>query len=550
MAKLFDVHERLLKDAVRALEVRTFWTPFPEAPSGKVYGETAKADGLAAFEALLGRPLEIEGHPGMRRAGKEVSPWERELGISYPSADPETLVSAARAAGEGWAAASAEDRVGVCLEILVRLNAMSFLMGHATMHTTGQAFPMAFQAGGPHAQDRGLEAVAMAWAEMTRSARDAVWEKPQGKAAPIVMEKHWSIVPRGVGLVIACQTFPTWNSYPGLFADLATGNTVLVKPHPRAILPLALTVRVAREVLAEAGFPADVVLLAADEPGAEVTKGLVTHPDVRLIDFTGSNAFATWIRANAADAQVFTEEAGVNSIVVAGTDDFAGMCANVAFSLSLYSGQMCTAPQNIYVPRDGIETDEGHKSFGEVAGGIAGAIDTLLSDPIRAAGICGTIADPDTLRRVEDARDFGRVVRDSTATGEGRSATPLIVIVEGGPGGPQESECFGPVSFIVPVADAFEGIDEAARLAAEKGAITAAIYAMSDGDVEHAARAFAASGVNLSVSLTGNIYVNQSAAFSDYHVTGANPAGNATLTDAAFVAPRFRRVMLRKLRAA
>ena len=150
---------------------------------------------------------------------------------------------------------------------------------------------MAFQAGGPHAQDRGLEAVAMAWAEMTRSARDAVWEKPQGKAAPIVMEKHWSIVPRGVGLVIACQTFPTWNSYPGLFADLATGNTVLVKPHPRAILPLALTVRVAREVLAEAGFPADVVLLAADEPGAEVTKGLVTHPDVRLIDFTGSNAF-------------------------------------------------------------------------------------------------------------------------------------------------------------------------------------------------------------------------------------------------------------------
>ena len=122
MAKLFDVHERLLKDAVRALEVRTFWTPFPEAPSGKVYGETAKADGLAAFEALLGRPLEIEGHPGMRRAGKEVSPWERELGISYPSADPETLVSAARAAGEGWAAASAEDRVGVCLEILVRLN--------------------------------------------------------------------------------------------------------------------------------------------------------------------------------------------------------------------------------------------------------------------------------------------------------------------------------------------------------------------------------------------------------------------------------------------
>ena len=57
---------------------------------------------------------------------------------------------------------------------------------------------------------------------------------------------------------------------------------------------------------------------------------------------------------------------------------------------------------------------------------------------------------------------------------------------------------------------------------------------------------FAAAGVNLSVNLTGGIYVNQSAAFSDFHVTGANPAGNASLTDAAFVANRFRVVMWRR----
>ncbi len=33
--------------------------------------------------------------------------------------------------------------------------------------------------------------------------------------------------------------------------------------------------------------------------------------------------------------------------------------------------------------------------------------------------------------------------------------------------------------------------------------------------------------------------MNQSASFSDFHVTGANPAGNASLTDPAFVAGRF-----------
>jgi hypothetical protein len=51
--------------------------------------------------------------------------------------------------------------------------------------------------------------------------------------------------------------------------------------------------------------------------------------------------------------------------------------------------------------------------------------------------------------------------------------------------------------------------------------------------------------VALSINLTGGVFVNQSAAFSDYHGTGANPAANAALTDAAFVASRFRVVQHR-----
>ena len=41
------------------------------------------------------------------------------------------------------------------------------------------------------------------------------------------------------------------------------------------------------------------------------------------------------------------------------------------------------------------------------------------------------------------------------------------------------------------------------------------------------------------MNLTGGVYVNQSAAFSDFHATGANPAANASFTDEAFVTPRF-----------
>ncbi|MHA7868173.1 MAG: phenylacetic acid degradation protein PaaN [Salipiger thiooxidans] len=548
MTDLFTRHLPLLESALKALETREFWTPFPEVPSGKIYGETAKDEGESTYAALLGTAFDLPGHPEEGRVGAEVSPWGPALGITYPAATPETLIAASGAAAPGLAEASVEARTGALLEALMRLNRMSFLLGHATMHTTGQAFAMAFQAGGPHAQDRGLEALAMAYSELTRSARDAVWEKPQGRHAPLVIEKHWTLVPRGIALTVGCNTFPTWNGYPGIFASLATGNPVIVKPHPRAILPLALTVRVLREVFAEAGLPQDAVLLAADAPGAEITKELATHERVALIDYTGSTAFADWIRTNSR-AQVFTEEAGVNSVTITGTSDFAGMCANLAFSLSLYSGQMCTSPQNLYIPRDGIETDKGHKSFDEVASGVTAAIDALLSDPDRAAGVCGTIVNPATLERISAARGAGRVVRDSGQTGHGRSATPLLVAVEG-EDGPQNDECFGPVSFLVPCDSAEEAIARAAGIARRKGAITAALYATDDALVARAARAFAQAGVNLSVNLTGNIYVNQSAAFSDFHVTGANPAGNASLTDSAFVAPRFRRVMIRWPKAA
>ena len=40
--------------------------------------------------------------------------------------------------------------------------------------------------------------------------------------------------------------------------------------------------------------------------------------------------------------------------------------------------------------------------------------------------------------------------------------------------------------------------------------------------------------------------INFAAAYSDYHVTGLNPAGNACLADLAFVASRFRIVQRRR----
>jgi hypothetical protein len=66
------------------------------------------------------------------------------------------------------------------------------------------------------------------------------------------------------------------------------------------------------------------------------------------------------------------------------------------------------------------------------------------------------------------------------------------------------------------------------------------VYSTNDAVIQQTEDAAAEAGVPLSENLNGAVFVNQSAAFSDYHGTGANPAANASLTDAAFVASRFR----------
>jgi phenylacetic acid degradation protein paaN len=480
----------------------------------------------------------------------ERSPYGFDLDVAYPHAtDVEVLLAATGAGMRAWRDAGPEARVGIGIEILERLHARIFELANAVQHTSGQAFVMAFQAGGAHALDRALEAIAYAWVEMSRTPRTAIWEKP-GKV-PLRLEKTYTVVPRGLALVIGCNTFPTWNSWPGLFASLVTGNPVLVKPHPSAVLPLAITVQVCQEVLAEAGFDPDLVVLAAEEPGDRLAATLAVRPEVKLVDYTGGNAFGDWLEQHARQAVVFTEKAGVNAVVADSTSSFAAMCANLAFSFALYTGQMCTAPQNVYLPAGGIETDEGTKTPAEVAAGIGAALDTLLGDDARAVELLGAVVNDGVLARLEAAPSRGEVYVASRAVAhpaypEATVRTPTIIGLTAADAEVYRTECFGPVAYLV----ATSGTEESIRLFGEtvlaRGAMTASVYSTSPAVVEQMREAALDAGVALSENLLGGVFVNQSAAYSDFHGTGANPAATAAYTDGAFVAPRFRVVQSRR----
>ncbi|HLU00537.1 MAG TPA: phenylacetic acid degradation protein PaaN [Burkholderiaceae bacterium] len=546
----FESNREVLEKAVEAAASRGYWSPFPESPSPRVYGETAAEDGRKAFEALLGKdfPLDLPGAVGA--IGQEKSPFGLELNIRYPKVPVAALVEQADIALESWREAGPKAWVGVSLEILKRLNQRSFEIASAVQHTTGQGFMMAFQAGGPHAQDRGLEAVAYAWQEMSRIPEISDWEKPQGKHDPLRMRKRFTIVPRGIALVIGCSTFPTWNGYPGLFASLSTGNPVIVKPHATAVLPLAMTVKVAREVLQEAGFDPNVVQLAIHSAEEDISQELALHPSVRLIDFTGSSANGNWLEANARQALVYTEKAGVNQIIIDSADDLKAVVRNLAFSFALYSGQMCTAPQNVYIPRDGIATSEGRLSFEQVAQAIAQGVEKMLADPAKAVELTGAIQNEATAERIEEARKLGLpVLHDSRALQHpqfpnARVRTPLLLQAEASDERIYK-EWFGPIVFIVATDSTQHSIELAQRVVQEHGALTLSGYSTDDTVAESMRKAAERAGVSLSLNLTGGVFVNQTAAFSDFHGTGANPAANAALSDTAFVANRFRVVQTR-----
>ncbi|MEU2301595.1 phenylacetic acid degradation protein PaaN [Streptomyces antibioticus] len=552
---LIAQHRPTLDQALEAIRTRAYWSPHPEHP--KAYGENGSLDaaaGKAAFDAVLNTRVDL-GQPGTDDwVGGEVSPYGVALGVTYPHADVDVLLPAMAAGQRAWRDAGAEVRAVVCLEILKRISDRTHEFAHAVMHTSGQAFMMALQAGGPHAQDRGLEAVAYAYVEQVRTPDTAEWTKPQGKRDPLALTKTFTAVPRGIALLIGCNTFPTWNGYPGLFASLATGNAVLVKPHPRAVLPLALTVQVAREVLAAAGFDPNLVALAAERPGEGIAKTLATRPEVKIIDYTGSTAFGDWLEANARQAQVYTEKAGVNTVLVESTANYQGMLANLAFSLSLYSGQMCTTPQNLLIPRDGIRTDQGPKTYDEVVADLARAVDGLLGDDARANALLGAIVNPDVKARIEAAASLGEVALASREVTnpefpDAVVRTPVIVKLDGAKPDDEAAymnECFGPVSFAVAVDSPADALALLRRTIREKGAMTVGAYT-TDPEVEREIEEVCLEeAAQLSLNLTGGVYVNQTAAFSDFHGSGGNPAANAALTDGAFVANRFRVVEVRR----
>jgi acyl-CoA reductase-like NAD-dependent aldehyde dehydrogenase len=183
-----------------------------------------------------------------------------------------------------------------------------------------------------------------------------------------------------------------------------------------------------------------------------------------------------------------------------------------------------------------------------VAQRLADAVAALTRDPKKAAMILATVQSPQTLALLAEMQSQGAQRGTVLLAPQAyphpdwpaaRTSTPLMLRVSKTERDLYGEERFGPISFVIACDDAQDALAQATRDAREFGGLTAFVYATDEAYIAQAQDAYARAGAQLTINLTGAMPLNFAAAYSDYHVTGLNPAGNAALTHLAFVANRF-----------
>ena len=315
----------------------------------------------------------------------------------------------------------------------------------------------------------------------------------------------------------------------------------------RAVLPLAITVAVAREVLAEAGFSPDLVALTVDAPGDRSAADLALRPEVRLIDFTGSTAFGTWLESHATQAVVFAEKSGVNARRHRRHRRLPGHAAATSRSRCRCTAarcarrrRTCSCPTAASTPTRGIgRSTRSRRTWRRRSTGCSG-------DPKRAAAVLGGIVGPDVLARVAEAEPRGR----RGARVARRSSTPSSPMPSRGrrSSSPcrRRAERLRPRVLRAgrPTSSATGGTDESleiwGRTTREHGALTAGAVRDRPGRHRAGARPSPSTAACRCRSTSPAASTSTSRRRSPTTTRRApTPRRSASFTDEAFVAPRF-----------
>lgn len=168
-----------------------------------------------------------------------------------------------------------------------------------------------------------------------------------GRTVPSELRDKWAMTvrrPIGVAGVITPFNFPmaipTWKIFPALLC----GNAVVFKPS--ADVPHTGTLLV--EALLDAGLPPEVIQLVHGGGGA-VGNGIVNHPKVPLISFTGSTETGARIGETCGrmHKRLSLEMGGKNAMIVMDDADLDLALDGVLWGAFGTTGQRCTATSRL-----------------------------------------------------------------------------------------------------------------------------------------------------------------------------------------------------------
>src|SRR3984885_2657786 len=166
--------------------------------------------------------------------------------------------------------------------------------------------------------------------------------------------------PLGPVAVFGASNFPLAFSVAGgdTASALAAGNPVIVKAHPAHPGTSELVGKIMQKSVRDSGLPSGVFALLFDS-GIDVGVSLVKHPAIKAVAFTGSASGGQALMKLAFDRPepipCYAEMGSTNPLFIlpgAMRDRSSRLAHGLPASFTLGSGQFCTKPGIVFVPKD------------------------------------------------------------------------------------------------------------------------------------------------------------------------------------------------------
>ncbi len=301
--------------------------------------------------------------------------------------------------------------------------------------------------------------------------------------------------PLGVVVVTPPWNFPLAIPAGGVFAALAAGNAVVLKPAPEAVL---VAWHLAQLSLGRRHSRGDVLQFLPC-PDNEVGRALITDPRVDAVILTGSVETARLFLEWRPDLRLFAETSGKNAIIVTALADRDQAIRDLVRSAFGHNGQKCSAASLAICEAEVYDDPGFRRQLRDAAASLSvgsawdlGSRTTPLTQPPGPA-----------LRRalmtLEDGEEW--LLEPREAAENPQLWTPGIKLGVRPGSFFHLTECFGPVLGLMRAEDLDEAIERANAL---PFGLTSGIQTLDDREVARWVDRIEA----------GNLYVNR-------HITGA-----------------------------